>query len=286
MLFLQSAPHPALRKYIEQYLYHSFHTSILPSLEQRFLPYDRPAVSFFLGPVQLQHDREHLSGPISAKGQSAFAYYNALTTSANTFHFKGNEQVQVIIIQFKPVGFSALFRRDMAELTNQLPDFSLITGASEGFMFLERLVEAKDFAAQVSVLNDFFLVRLCSERYDYGQIREACRKLIVTDGLINMKDLAWHTNMSLRTLERKFTEQVGVTPKVYARIKRLHHALALMNHADPWALKEIVYHCGYYDPAHFNKEFQTFSLQSPSTFCAPEYQLYNQVILNSNLAAF
>jgi hypothetical protein len=40
--------------------------------------------------------------------------------------------------------------------------------------------------------------------------------------------LALHTNMSLRNLERKFTEQVDVSPKMYARFKRFHHAPGLM----------------------------------------------------------
>jgi len=286
MIFLQSAPHPALQPHIEQYMYHSMNTSILPSLQQTFLPYDRPAVSFFIGPVLLLHDKEHLSGPIKTPGTaSAFAYLNALTTSSNTFYFKENEDVKVIIVQFKPAGFWALFRRDMEELTNLLPNLSLLTGASETSLFIEQLVEAKSFSEQVSVINNFFLKKLILRTGNNEQIRAACKKLILTDGLMNMKDLAYATNMSLKTLERHFTEQIGITPKMFARIKRFHHALKLMNQGNKIPLKEIVYDCGYYDLAHINKEFRLFNKQSPSACFSNDYFLYNQMMIAQNFSA-
>lgn len=49
MIFSQSPPHLALQKFIGQYLYFYFNTTILPSLKQIILPYDIPAVSFFIG---------------------------------------------------------------------------------------------------------------------------------------------------------------------------------------------------------------------------------------------
>jgi len=285
MIFFQAKPHPSLEKYIEFYTYHSMNTSMLPSLKQTFLPYDRPGISFFIGPVKLQHDREYLTGPISAANtQSAFAYLNALTTTCNSFYFKENARVQVIIIQFKAYGFSALFPNNMEAFTNQLPDFSLLTGATECALFLEQLLEARNFTEQVVVMDKFFITRLNKVKQDHAQIREACRRLIITDGLTNMKQLAYLTNMSLRTLERKFTEQVGVPPKMFARFKRFHHALSLMQQAADFSLKEIVYECGYYDHAHFTKEFQTFSNKPPSTYFTPEFFLYNQFMVNRNFS--
>jgi AraC-like DNA-binding protein len=287
MLFLQSAPHPALQRYIGQYIYVSFNTAVLPSLKQTFLPYDIPAISFFIGPVFLEHTKGHLTGPISAlTSQSAFAYYNALTTAPFSMYFTENTAIKTFVIPFKPAGFWALFRRDISELTNLLPDFSLIAGASEGSRFLEQLVEAADFAAQVSLLDQFFLRRVPQDYNSGDQVREACRRLMLTDGLMNMKDLAYHTNLSLRTMERQFTERVGVAPKTFARFKRFHHALKLMNREKPPSWADIAFDCGYYDQAHFNKEFKAFSHQSPSAYSPQEYALYNQIVLYRNFTAF
>ncbi|PSR52710.1 hypothetical protein AHMF7605_03800 [Adhaeribacter arboris] len=142
MLFLQAAPHLALQRFIGQYVYVSFNTAILPSLRQTFLPYDIPGISFFIGPVFLEQTKDYLTGPIAATNLSSLAYLNALTTVPITLSFKEYALIQVLVIPFKPAGFSALFRQNMAELTNSLPDFLLLSGASEGSRFLNQLVEA------------------------------------------------------------------------------------------------------------------------------------------------
>lgn len=287
MLFLQSEPHPALQKFIGQYNYVSFNTALLPSLRQTFLPYDIPALSVFIGPVFLEHTKQSVIGPIATPtSQSTFAYFNSLITGPFSLNFPANTSISVFVIPFKPAGFSALFHRDMAELTNQLPDFSALAGASESNRFLDQLMTAKDFQAQITVLDQFFLKQIPPKSLTGEQIREACRQLILTNGQMKMKELAHHTNMSLRTLERQFTERIGISPKLFARFKRLHKALGLMNQPIPVAWTDIAYQCGYYDQAHFIREFKAFSDQCPSDYRPQEYLLYNQIILFRTFASY
>lgn len=116
MVFLQSAPHPALQSFINQYIYVSYNSNILPSLKQTFLPYDAPAISFFIRPVFPERTAGQVPEPLtSVTTYSSFAYLNALTTGPYSMYFKENEESEVILIQFKPAGFSALFHSDMAE---------------------------------------------------------------------------------------------------------------------------------------------------------------------------
>jgi hypothetical protein len=130
MVFLQSTPTPALQDYIAQYIYVSYNSSILPNLIQTFLPYDTPAISFFIRPVFPERTEGQITGPIaSANKYSMFAYLSALTTARYSMYLKENAENEILIVPFKPTGFSALFCRDMAELTNLLPDFSLLVGA-------------------------------------------------------------------------------------------------------------------------------------------------------------
>jgi len=287
MLFYQSAPHPALQKYIGQYNYVSFNTAVLPSLKQTFLPYDIPALSFFTGTEFLDDTKEQLSTKMPANGTSSgIAYLNAMTTVPTTLHFKGNALVKAFVIPFKPSGFWGLFRRNMTELTNEIPDFLALAGASEGTRFLEQLAEAEGFTNQVAVLDHFFLKRIPHRCWGGEQVREACRRLMISDGLMNMKELAYSTNMSMRTMERKFTEQVGVPPKLFARFKRFHHALHLMNRSTLLTWPQIAGNCGYYDQAHFIKEFNAFACQPPSAYNPLEYVLYHQIVLYRNFIAF
>lgn len=287
MVFLQALPHPALQPYVGQYNYVSFNTALLPSLKQTFLPYDMPAISFFVGPVSIEHTKSTLLGPIAAPTpRSSFAYFNALTTRPFTLYFLENTPVSVFVIPFKPTGFSALFPHDMTELTNLLPDFEELAGASVANRLLDQLMTAHSFTDQVRVLDDYFLHRLAQGSNPGPQLREACHQLIQTDGLMPIRDLARHTNMPLRSLERQFRQRVGVGPKLFARFKRFHHALALMNRAHPPTWTDLAYQCGYYDQAHFIREFNVFSNQSPTSYSPQEYQLYNQIILARTFASY
>lgn len=286
MISLQAPPHPALQRYIAQYTYVSFNSSELPSLKQTFLPIDIPSITIFTGPGFSAYEREYVINPVVSNGSSVVTYYTPMITSPTSLFFKENVLIKGFVIMFKSAGFSDLFHMNVAELTNQLPDFLLFSKASAGSRFLDQLAETSDFKDQIAVLDRFFLNKVSCHYKDASQVGEACRRLIVSNGLICIKDLAYHTNMSVKTLERHFTEKVGVPPKVFARFKRLHHALCLMNrqHVPSWA--SIAYECGYYDQNHFIKEFKSFSQQLPSAYMPQEYLLYNHMLLFRNFLPY
>ncbi|HEY5407374.1 MAG TPA: AraC family transcriptional regulator, partial [Ginsengibacter sp.] len=82
-------------------------------------------------------------------------------------------------------------------------------------------------------------------------------------GLISIERLALDTNMSLRNLERKFINEVGIPPKLYARITRFYNALEnkMLHPGKSWT--DITYENGYYDQSHFIREVKSFSAKTP-----------------------
>jgi AraC-like DNA-binding protein len=51
-----------------------------------------------------------------------------------------------------------------------------------------------------------------------------------------------------------------------------------------WA--DIAHECGYYDQAHFTKEFKVLTNHAPSIFSPHEYALYTQFILFPRFPTF
>ena len=69
-----------------------------------------------------------------------------------------------------------------------------------------------------------------------------------------------------RRLIEIFTEQIGMTPKIFCRVCRFQRAInEIQRRALPWT--EIATGCGYYDQAHFINEFRTLSGLTPSDYC-------------------
>lgn len=69
--------------------------------------------------------------------------------------------------------------------------------------------------------------------------------LILADAFI---DLAKRLGTTPRTLQRRFATDVGITPKLLARIVRFQRVFSEWR-ADPTSLSRVAAECGYYDHA-------------------------------------
>ena len=53
---------------------------------------------------------------------------------------------------------------------------------------------------------------------------------------------------------------------MYARFKRFHHALSLLNEPSSKSWLEIAHLCGYYDQAHLTRDFRLFAGIGPARY--------------------
>lgn len=82
--------------------------------------------------------------------------------------------------------------------------------------------------------------------------------------IAGLRDAAGFTATRLATA---FREQIGTTPKVYARLHRFQHAIERIRAGDG-RLAEIALDTGYYDQAHFAGEFRELSGLTPKAYAA------------------
>ena len=97
-----------------------------------------------------------------------------------------------------------------------------------------------------------------------------------------LKSLAAHCGMSSRTLERRFLNEVGLSPKMYQRVVRFRRAFRMLGDetgARRWA--QVAVRAGYYDQAHLIRDFREFAGASPISFFRSDPALA-QVFLAAN----
>jgi AraC-like DNA-binding protein len=85
------------------------------------------------------------------------------------------------------------------------------------------------------------------------------------------------TGFSARRFIDLFEREVGLTPKLFCRVRRFQKVLQTIQSgcAIDWA--GIALNCGYYDQAHFIHDFRAFSGINPSTYLAAHTPHLNHV---------
>jgi AraC-like DNA-binding protein len=59
---------------------------------------------------------------------------------------------------------------------------------------------------------------------------------------------------------------VGLTPKLYCRVLRFHHAIEQAGSVDRGSWAELALGAGYADQPHFNRDFREFAGVTPSRY--------------------
>jgi AraC-like DNA-binding protein len=170
--------------------------------------------------------------------------------------------VDSFAIFFQPTGLYRMFSLPMHELTNTDHDAQAVLGSSIHEL-QGRLSEARSFEERVHIANTVFL-RRCSTLPSPDGIAMAAMAILYQGGSIQVPALAQQACMSSRQFERRFTREVGLPPKLYARIARFESALEgkALSTGDSWT--DVANRFGYFDQAHMIKDFKEFSGEIPT----------------------
>jgi AraC-like DNA-binding protein len=118
---------------------------------------------------------------------------------------------------------------------------------------------------QVELLDAFFLQRL--HLRDSFQIVMGISTELIPSGK-TIRQISDDVGYSIRSIDRLFRDTIGFSPKFYARILRIEQAIQMMITCPRLSMIEIALQLGYYDQAHFSKEFKDFTGQTPVAYRA------------------
>lgn len=177
-------------------------------------------------------------------------------------HPGGQEAIRV---EFTPLGAYRLFGLPMNELTNLAVELEDVLGPAAGTL-VDRLASTQDWATRFDLLDRALLIRLDDGPAPTPEVAQAWHMLHGTAGTTSIARIAAEVGWSQGYLIRRFTQQVGLTPKSSARILRFRRAVTLLNRGT--SLTDTSTSCGFYDQAHLNREFRTIAGTTPGRMLA------------------
>ncbi len=155
----------------------------------------------------------------------------------------------------------------MHELTNRVVELEDLLGPRTALL-VERLYDAPGWAERFDVLDAALARRLADTPPPAPEVAWAWDRLHATDGAFPVTALASELGWSRRRLGAAFRDQVGLPPKLLARILRFDRVVARLRTQDPERWADVAYDAGYYDQAHFNRDFRELAGITPSAFLA------------------
>ncbi len=174
----------------------------------------------------------------------------------------GEPRFSVMELRLSPLGAGRLLRVPMRELTNKtVPLEELLLGADE---LTERLRDTHSWDRRFDLVEAFLARRLAQSEEPTPGVAWAWRRLLASGGRETIGALVRELGWSRRRLVARFREEIGLAPKAAARVIRFDRAVAELRAGSP--LPDVAHACGYFDQAHFSREFRELAGITPTTF--------------------
>jgi AraC-like DNA-binding protein len=178
-------------------------------------------------------------------------------------HLQIQGTLESFVVLFQPTGLHCLFSIPVHELTDQHFDAHSVLGSMVSRLE-QRLGECSTFEQRVQVANDFFLRRMLKV-CGFDGIRAAAARILLGAGDSRISALADTAGLSIRQFERSFLQQVGMRPKLFARISRFEAALHSKARSAQKSWTDVAHEFGYHDQMHLVHDFEAFTGETPTS---------------------
>src|SRR5262249_20751059 len=186
------------------------------------------------------------------------------------------QDASIIGVHFRPGRAVPVLGVPASELADAHVDLESLWGPTAAAP-PERLCPAAAPAKRFAAVGEVVPGRLGQPPPRHGAISIALDAFEQADAALKVRDLAQRVSLSQRRFIQLFTAEVGLTPKLYGRVRRFQRARELVRKGkEPdWAALALA--CGFFDQSHLIRAFGEFSGLSPVAYLN---QRGNHVLLN------
>ncbi|NLL13700.1 MAG: AraC family transcriptional regulator [Fibrobacter sp.] len=172
----------------------------------------------------------------------------------------------VITVYFYPFGACNFFRFPLQEIENTITNLHEIqsTGIAQ---VEEQLYLSRTLDERISIIEQYLLDCFRPVSFDdLKLIKEGLNLINQSKGQIDISSLSRDLCLTEKSLLRKFSSIIGKAPKQYSRIVRFQQIIRSLSVYGSRNLTQIAIDNGYFDQAHFIRDFKALSGYTPKEF--------------------
>ncbi|MVM35213.1 helix-turn-helix domain-containing protein [Spirosoma sp. HMF4905] len=189
---------------------------------------------------------------------------------------------RIVGVRFYPHTVACFTKETIAQFNDQTIAVQDIWG-TEILDVAVQIAEASTPTQWVTPLNAFFRSRLTnqidSSRHKLTDF--AVRQFLSQKDVTDLDAIVRASGLSHRYLQQCFHQRVGISPKMLLKIIRFQKTFQYLN-AGAHSLTYVAYECGYYDQAHFIRDFNAFTGSTPARYSLQHHPFNQHFLVASN----
>lgn len=170
---------------------------------------------------------------------------------------------KVFSVTFKPSMAKYFIPIPISELKNQLVNPTDIWGKESKYV-IEKLIETESNKIR-AVLLEHFLFKKFSE-VKPSSIEQTALNIIDNQGVGKTYEYAQAANLSISRYRKKFTDEIGFSPKVFQKLTRINAITKFCKENPSVSFTSVAHQFNYFDQSHFIKDFKSVTGFTPHLY--------------------
>jgi AraC-like DNA-binding protein len=230
---------------------------------------DRYWLSTWRLPPGVRHEQQVLVHPVvNVVFEAGGAVVSGVDTGRFATVLEGSRRA--LGIMFRPAAFAPFFEGPLTTLTDTDVPLSDVPALADLEPLLVPLVADLSVSAEqlAATADAAITTHAPTERHPCETTTEWAELAVNDRTLTRVEDLAQAVGVSMRTLQRAFTEHIGIGPKWFLRRYRLYEAGERVAHQERVNWSTLATDLGYSDQAHLTRDFTAAFGLPPAQYAA------------------
>lgn len=194
------------------------------------------------------------------------------------FDFHISHRFLLLSIQFQAGVLSKFLRLPLIDFTDVRIDAEAVLGSSV-LQVHEEMANATSFEMIITLIEAYLWKRIESLPMDFYPMDGVMRIASENPAGLSIVKMASDSCLSISQFERRFVQQMGITPKLFVRINRFSKAYKMKEQHPSTDWLTIALETGYHDYQHLVKDFKQFAYATPYSLLLAQKNAPEKLVL-------
>jgi AraC-like DNA-binding protein len=215
--------------------------------------------------INLREDEFRIYRPARLERCRRFSGAVVSGTYSSSFVIDAQQHASVVGVHFRAGGAFPFLGVAASDLADTHVNLETLWGKA-AIELRERLCEAREPAERFRLLEEALKAHLFRPMEHHYAVAFALGAFMRRGSDSSIREISRQLGLSHRRFIEVFEREVGLTPKLFCRLRRFQRAFSELEQAKSPDWGGLVVDCGYFDQSHFINDFRDFSGLPPKEY--------------------